>query len=275
MKTFSLFFLFFCAFFCFIAFFNGTLFAAPDGDEMLVDGKPLPKLDLFLCIGQSNMAGRGVMDKEKGDLEPIPNVYLFTEDGKWEPARNPLNRYSNIRKEMSMQQISPAYGFALKLAAETKRPIGLVVNAKGGTRIEQWAKGSEDDFANMSLKRAKEAMKWGTFKGILWHQGEGNSGKPDEYPEKLKRMVEFLRTELGDEKLFFAAGELGQWREDNQKFNKMINGISTFLPNSGAVSTEGLKPLRGDVKDPHFDRESQIILGNRYADVISENVYKK
>ncbi len=268
----------------------GADVAAPDADRYVavtlknpagekktyrIAFKTLPPLDLFLCIGQSNMAGRGPMDEAQGDMKPLDNVYLFTPEGNWVPANNPLNRYSSVRKELGMQQISPAYGFAKKLSAKTKRPIGLVVNAKGGTRIESWLKGSNDRFFDEAVRRAKEARRWGTFKGILWHQGEGNSGQPAAYPAPLKKMVGDLRTELGDTRLFFVAGEIAHWSKNDagEPFNKMIRGIASFLDHSAWVSAADLTPLRGDVADPHFDRPSQLILGERYADAVLEGVY--
>jgi len=168
----------------------------------------LPKLDLFLCIGQSNMAGRGQMEEAQGDLEAIPNVYLFTPSGNWVPASNPLNRYSTVRKEIEMQQISPAYSFARKIAAQTNRPIGLVVNARGGTSIESWTKGHRDGLYEAALERALDAKKWGEYKAILWHQGESNLGRFAAYPEQLRRMVSDFRNDLGGNNLFFVAGEL-------------------------------------------------------------------
>lgn len=239
----------------------------------------LPELDLFLCIGQSNMAGRAPMENESGDREPIPNVYLFTPRGNWVPADNPLNRFSSIRKEMSMQKIGPAYAFAQKVAETTKRPVGLIVNALGGSAIEKWLPGHEDDLYGKSMKRAIEAKPWGTYRAILWHQGEANSGRSDLYPEQLKTLVGHLRADLGDENLFFAAGEIAHWKKDaqgneiNEKFNEMINRIETFLDHSDVVSAENLKPLGGNEKDPHFDRESQLIFGERYADLILYKVY--
>ena len=234
----------------------------------------LPELDLYLCIGQSNMAGRGPIEATKGDLEPLTNVYLFTPSGNWEPAKNPLNRYSTVRKELSMQQISPAYAFAKTVVARNgNRPIGLVVNAKGGTAIESWLKGAEDGFYEAALKRASDAKPWGTYRAILWHQGEGNSGRVAAYPQQLQKMVNDLRTDLQAPNLFFVAGQLGQWRTGHLRFNEMIQTIGTFLPHSSWVSTEGLQPLRGDITDPHFDREGQLLLGERYANCILKNVY--
>ena len=242
----------------------------------------LPKLDLFLCIGQSNMAGRGPMDKSQGDLEPISDVYLFTPNGNWELASNPLNRYSTVRKDLAMQQISPAYGFAKKLSARTKRPIGLVVNALGGSRIESWTKGHADGLYEAALKRALAAKKWGEYKAILWHQGEGNSGRSSvlAYPAQLHRMVGDFRNDIGIENLLFVAGELGHWRVDSERndnsrlFNEMIRRIDKFLDHATYVSAEALAPIGSNIADPHFDRSSQLIFGERYADAVFEHIYR-
>jgi len=235
----------------------------------------MPKLDLFLCIGQSNMAGRGYLDESKGDLVPIDNAFLFTSSCQWEVASNPMNKYSSIRKELIHQQMSPAYMFAKEMVEKTAKQIGLVVNARGGSSIESWRKGHPDKLYDEALRRALEAKKWGEFKAIVWHQGESNSSKSSEYPEKLKNLVADLRNDLNDNNLYFIAGELAYWRGNgtgSTNFNNMIRTISSFIDNSGYVSAEGLKPLI-DKSDPHFDRESQLILGKRYADKVLSNVY--
>lgn len=42
------------------------------GCDLMAQSDIVPKLDLFLCIGQSNMAGRGELLSE--DMTPIDNV---------------------------------------------------------------------------------------------------------------------------------------------------------------------------------------------------------
>lgn len=94
--------------------------------------KPLKTLDLYLCIGQSNMAGRGKLSPEV--MDTLQNVYLLNADDQFEPAVNPLNRYSTIGKGLSWQQVGPAYGFA-KTMATKKHPVGLIVNAREDLRF--------------------------------------------------------------------------------------------------------------------------------------------
>jgi len=232
----------------------------------------LPKLDLFLLIGQSNMAGRGTITSDY--LDTITNVFLLTPKNSMEPAINPLNKYSNIRKALSMQQIGPGYEFSKKIVTETGAQIGLIVNARGGSSINSWEKGNKDQYFEKTIERMKAALKWGTLKAILWHQGESDSGQSDTYMVKLATMVENFRVDLGYPKAFFVAGEIAYWRKESLPFNEMIRTISTHIPYSTYVSANGLTPLI-NITDPHFNAASQLILGERYAEKVLKSCYGK
>lgn len=230
--------------------------------------------DVFLLIGQSNMAGRGYM--LEGDQEVFDeNVFLLDETGNVVPARNPLNQYSSIRKGLPMQRICPGFGFAMKLSRETGRKILLVVNARGGTTISQWAKGEGGEgYYEEAVRRAQQAMEYGTLKAILWHQGCGDSRNTDTYMGNLVEFVQNLRADLGVD-VPFIAGELGQWRPHVACFNEMLYTISEYIPQSDWVSSDGCMPIvtdksngEPDMKDPHFDRASQVLIGERYADKV-------
>jgi hypothetical protein len=236
----------------------------------------LPKLDLFLCIGQSNMLGRGYINESLGDLDPLENSWLLTPGFNWEAASNPFNKYSSVSlTNKSKEGISPSYGFAVNIKDRVEGPIGLIVNAKGGTSIQKWTKGNSEGLYEAALVRAQAAQKWGQYKAILWHQGESNSSSTSAYPDQLKKMVADFRQDLNEPDLYFVAGELAYWRgggTGSTAFNEMIRTISTFLTNSDYVSAEGLTPLI-DETDPHFDRESNIELGRRYAVNVLEHIY--
>jgi len=228
--------------------------------------------DLFLLIGQSNMAGRGAM--AIGDSSVIEGVYLLTLENTIEPATNPLNKYSSIRKDISMQQMSPGYGFARKIYAETGRKVLLVVNARGGSTIEEWTKDNpEKNYYSEAIRRTKSAMKFGRLVAILWHQGEGNSDNPGDYLTKLNSFVSNLRNDLGVKELPFIAGEIAPWwNPQASKFNPVIREISKTIPCSDYISAEGTKTATNE-SDPHFNRESQIILGERYAQKVLKMCY--
>ena len=58
----------------------------------------LEPVQIFLLVGQSNMAGRAKI--AEADKAPIPNVYLFNADQKWEAAVPPYNRYAKQKKKI-------------------------------------------------------------------------------------------------------------------------------------------------------------------------------
>lgn len=229
--------------------------------------RPAKKYDVYLLIGQSNMAGRGYLTEE--DLqETVEGVYLLGSDDTPVKATHPFNQYSTIRKDIKMQQMGPGYAFAKELKKHSRRPILLVVNAKGGTSILEWGEGTQ--FFDEAVRRTREAVKYGSLKGIIWHQGCSDAGsRVDVYMDMLKDMVSALRSELDAENVPFIAGELPYWRPSSPAFNEMIHSIADFIPHSGWVSAEGCG-MRSDWHDPHFDREGQIVLGKRYAEKLLE-----
>ena len=224
--------------------------------------------DLYVCIGQSNMAGRATLTPEV--MDTLQNVYLLNDKGNFEPAVNPLNRYSTVRKDLSMQRLGPAYGFAKEMARQTKRPVGLVVNARGGSFINSWLKGSKDGYYEEALSRVRIAMKQGgVLKAILWHQGEADCSNPEAYKQKLISLVKDLREDLGMPNLPVVVGQISQWNWTKREagtvpFNQMIKKVSSFIPYSDWVSSKGLGWYK-DEKDPHFNTEAQLLLGKRYA----------
>ena len=239
--------------------------------------------DVFLLIGQSNMAGRGTMLPEDR-TETLENVWLLNEEGEAVEAHNPLNQYSTVRKGLSMQQINPGYSFSKKIAKETGRKVLLVVNALGGSSIGMWEKTAgyitdEQSIGYGKLKlydeavrRTKQAMEMGELKAILWHQGEANSSNPDSYKPVLTKFVSDLRTDLGTPDVPFICGELAYWRSSSAGFNEMIRTVSSFVPNSDWVSAEDAGMLK-DETDPHFSRDGQILIGERYADKVLQMCY--
>lgn len=237
--------------------------------------------DVFLLIGQSNMAGRGYMI-DGDDAVIDKNVFILDNTGNIVPACNPLNQYSSIRKELSKQQVGPGLGFAKRISQKTGRKILLVVNARGGTTIDQWTKGDSGmGYYEEAVRRTKLAMEFGQLKAIIWHQGCGDAKKSDVYMGKLSSFVQSLRDDLGVS-VPFVAGELGQWRSHVRGFNTMLHTISDYIPDSDWVSSKGCLPIvtkrsggKPDMKDPHFDRKSQLLIGRRYADKVLKMCYGK
>ncbi len=217
--------------------------------------EPKPDMDVYLLIGQSNMAGRAQIGESESSA--ISGAGLFNSEGRWVALTNPLNRFSSVRKRMEMQKLGPGYGFARHLQElRPDRTIGLVVNARGGTKIDQWKKG--DLFFEEAVSRALEASKFGNLKGILWHQGEGNSNDKNYY-RKLTQLVDNLREALGDPELPFVAGEVEGKRFVNTEIAKLVD-----YPHCGVASSEGLETQDGT----HFNTDAAIELGERFSEAL-------
>ena len=214
-------------------------------------------MHIYLLIGQSNMAGRAQIPEDAAG--PIDRCMLLNDQNAWEPATNPLNRHSPIRKGPGMQKLGPGYGFAKKMTeAAPGATLGLVVNARGGTSIDEWHAKSE--LYRSARKRAREAMKHGTLKGVLWHQGESDMAKPDDYLAKLQTLVANLRADLNNPNLPFIAGQIAKDGAINEQIAKLPETThgTAFVSSAGLTTTDGT----------HFDTNSQILLGERYAEAM-------
>ena len=245
-----------------------------------------PRYDVYLLIGQSNMAGRGVFEPTD-TLAPLEGVFLLDDKGEAVPAVEPLNRYSTIRKAMHVQGMSPAHSFARQAQARTGRRVLLVVNARGGTSLSQWLPGAPQgrfsgsvneeadwrgqpmpSFYDEAVRRTRQALEFGELKAILWHQGESDSDsvRVAAYLPTLAGFVASLRSDLGvGEEVPFVAGQIQPGHENASLFNPVIARIGEVIPNSFCVSSEGLTALPDKL---HFTRESQLELGRRYADAL-------
>lgn len=212
-------------------------------------------LDIYLLIGQSNMAGRAPITPELDKV--IDGVYLLDKEGAWVDARPPLNIFSTIRKGEKMQKLNPGVSFAQAMRKKyPDKKIGLVVNAKGGSSIKEWYS-TKAHFYKEALRRIKEAQKSGTLRAILWHQGETDCKDP-RYIKYITSLIQNFRTDLGMPTLPFIAGQIN----GDYPFNKLILRLPHNVPVTGVVRSAGLKAM----DQWHFDTPSVLTLGQRYAD---------
>ena len=222
------------------------------------------KLHLYLMMGQSNMSGRGKVEIE--DKTPHPRVLMFTTNEVWQSAVEPVTH-----DRPKLLGVGPGLAFGKALAEKyPDATIGLVPCSVGGTPLSRWQKGG--DLYSNAVHRAQLAMKVGTLKGVIWHQGESDSspGKAETYGKRLDQMIRDLRADLGTPDLPFVAGQLGEFlltRGSNnvaevQLVNDTIAKLPSRVPHTGFVSSTGLNH-KGDVL--HFDAASQREMGRRYA----------
>jgi len=218
---------------------------------------PAPEsFQVFLLIGQSNMAGRGAV--EPPDRVPPPRVFMLTKELAWVPAVDPMHF---DKPERVGTGLGKTFG-AVVAETEPGVTIGLVPAAFGGSALDEWAPGQPHYVA--AVARAKEALKHGKLVGILWHQGESDSA-PDKvatYAARFAKMIAQLRADLGAPDVPVSVGETGRFRTDGAAINAALAKLPAVVPHCAFVSAEGLTD-KGD--SLHFDSASCREFGRRYA----------
>ncbi|GGA70748.1 hypothetical protein GCM10008015_09460 [Flavobacterium palustre] len=226
--------------------------------------KTVKELDLYLLIGQSNMAGRGAVDAQSQETSEA--ILMLDKNNNWVTAKDP------VHFDRASAGVGPAISFAKSMLEGKKNTqIGLIPCAWGGSPIKVWSPGAKyfENFPyDEAIARAKIAMQSGVLKGILWHQGESDndSKKSAVYLSKLKTLVANLRRDLNMPDLPFVAGEIGCFNKADY-INKIVNTLPDEVENTAVVSSEGLVD-KGD--QLHFDSPSARELGKRYAEAMKK-----
>lgn len=224
------------------------------------------KFDLYLLMGQSNMAGRGMIDNEH--IVSRVRLLKFSQRHAWAPGTDPLHT-----DKPAAAGVGLGTSFARVMAdADKSITVGLIPCAVGGTPLERWVKSG--DLYEQALVRARLAMKDGQLKGILWHQGESDSGSETtarSYAARLAQMIKDLRADLSVGEVPFVAGKLGDFlaltsKDGKPSFwpvvNEQLATLPTLVPKTAVVEATGLQH-KGDVI--HFDTPSLREFGRRYA----------
>ena len=239
---------------------------------------------VFLCFGQSNMAGQAPIEEQ--DLN-VSDRYLSmaTTDGvdrnlgQWRKAVPPLCRAD--------AHLGPADWFGrtlLEVVPENVR-IGIVSVAVEGCPItffdkdqngpliakedRDWMNGILNQYGRDPYERllsmAKIAAKDGVIKGILLHQGETDAYN-DQWRKTLRKIYRDLQQELQFDSTAvpLLVGEVvrGEYGGICGHANPTINDIANHYPNTYVVSSEGCMPCDDNL---HFSSEGYRMLGRHYA----------
>lgn len=224
-----------------------------------VHSQKVKKYDLYLLVGQSNMAGRGLL--EEADTIAHEHVFSLNATGQFVPAKEPLHFDKKGRGT------GPGLAFG-KVMAEVGRQsvIGLIPAAVGGTKISYWEPGNPRGLFEDAIYRAKIAMQSGELKGILWQQGESDSNASDAplYKERLLKLLQSFRNELGAKDVPIVIGGLGNFLKSQQykNINEALIAVSNEIGNAKFSEASSL----GHIGDSlHFNSKAQRENGERMA----------
>ncbi|MEM6917111.1 MAG: sialate O-acetylesterase, partial [Verrucomicrobiota bacterium] len=270
--------------------------------------------DVWLCTGQSNMAGTlSAYIKKAPELYPglpkaNPMIRLFKlrQDGADEPQRNVVTDDSfgpswRLCDEDSAPLFSATgYLFAHNLQPEVGVPIGLIYATLGGTKAESWVPKAViesrpefeiilEDYAAAveAFPQAQEAYEqrladWRAMpaeerrgqrmpqapmgpnhpkrpsglyhfmiaplqqfpvKGAIWYQGEGNSGRPEQYQKLFPDLITSWREKWGQGDFPFLFVQLAAFRAYNEEPEdadwprlREAQTMTLSLPNTGMAT---------------------------------------
>lgn len=218
----------------------------------------------------------GFAPLEPGDEKPLKRIFrlptLSQNVLEWEPAKHPLN--NRLTR-------SHRFGLGIPFAKMYRKnhpdvDVGLIPCAWGGTPISVHLKGG-NVYADM-LKKARFAKSKGAvIEGVLWHQGESdtvNSQRSNSYASKLDELIKNIREDLEEPDLPFVVGELPDFygigrsllhRKGISIVQNVLRTLPHRIPHTACVSAVGLKSF--DRQMVHFDRNSYISFGKRYAQI--------
>lgn len=256
---------------------GGTTGANTGAAEHALSAAPTPgnDLQLFILFGQSNM--EGAVAAEAVDKEINERVFVLGYDDKclgrkwnqWSVAQPPLHRCS--------AGLGPGDWFAKTMADTwTDAQIGLIPVAISGVDIDFFRKGvtskrrrefqippdnQRESAYDLIVERAKLAQQRGRIRGILFHQGESDTGQTV-WLDKVAEIVANLREdlELDAAEVPFVAGEL-PYEGCCASHNSIINQLPSRIPNAHVVSAAG----QGMKDRFHFNAAGQREMGKRYA----------
>lgn len=246
-----------------------------------------PNFHIYLCIGQSNMEGQGTAENADrtgfdatrfrvfGTVACNSNGRNYTV-GIQTSAGTPLFRCN------SKVSLVENFGKVYLAGQPSNVKVGVVPVAIAGCKIELFDKNNYQSYANgveswmksiineyggnpysRLITVAKEAQKVGVIKGILFHQGESNSGE-DAWRGKVKGVYDNILADLG----LTAANTpilIGEMLSPGQcsGHNTVIAKMPSTIANAHVISSAS---CGGQSDNLHFTSAGYRLLGQRYAE---------
>lgn len=255
--------------------------------ELVVQGANTLKLtdvlvgEVWFCSGQSNMA-LGVLKSLNADKEIAaadhPNLRFFPVPNaeSQEPKDDVKAPWLACSPKTVAYSSATAYYFGRELQAKLKVPVGLVVSAVNGTRIEPWTNAAgvesvreltgKDTPQNGALYNAMvHPLTPFTVRGFIWYQGEGNVGDGLWYYHRMRALVQGWRKAWGQGDVPFYYVQLtplnwGGKPKDQHAEVWEAQAEALRVPNTGMVVTNDIV---GNVGEAHPRNKQEV--GRRLA----------
>ncbi len=177
----------------------------PVGMEMTItcekDGKKAVKTlqnlivgDVWICAGQSNMAGtmRRAVHEKNYPADSIPKarypslrLYSFKDDSWLVCSPETAIKFSRV-----------SFNFIRRVQHDALIPMGIITTAVGGSKIESWLNQAPYSIGSNYKRLLQPHVGFG-IRGAIWYQGESNETDGRNYYPKLKSLITGWREAWG------------------------------------------------------------------------------
>ncbi len=214
--------------------------------------------EVWVCSGQSNMS-MPVKGFKNQPIEGSDELLLHAENPKIRLMQ--IERQFSVKPEFDGKVIPWAeanaesvagfsavgYIYAKILQEKLKIPIGIIMTAWGGTKIEAWMNSSSikekakitHNSPTVLYNAMIKPIEGYAIKGFIWYQGEANRSNAPQYAQLMEAMVKGWRKGWNIGELPFYYVQIAPFKYDGDHKSAFLREAqlkaSTLIPNSGMV----------------------------------------
>ncbi len=142
--------------------------------------------ELWLCAGQSNMAGKMGTHEERHF--PEDSIAKANYPALRQMASPEAQPWLVCTPETAPRFKKVCFFFARRLQREILVPVGIINAAVGGSRIEAWLNQKPFERGKNYDQKIAPLIGYG-LRGVVWYQGESNERDRREYLPKLRSLI--------------------------------------------------------------------------------------
>lgn len=255
--------------------------------------------EVWACSGQSNMEmsyNWGKPNKFDKDVTSATNTNIrffnIPKQTALYPQEDVKARWVVCTPDEMKKFSLVGYFFGQKLQQDLKSPVGLINASWGGTPAEAWTPKElvEQDFAlTKAASTLKALYSWPVtpgaaynamiyplinynITGVIWYQGESNTGTADTYQSLFTTMIGAWR-KVWEKEFPFYFVQIAPYTYGNNNIGALLREAQTktlSYPKTGMVVTSDLVD---NIKDIHPRMKKEV--GLRLANLALADTYKK
>lgn len=245
-----------------------------DGEEIIL--KDILIGEVWLASGQSNMEmplqgfhNNPIMDANEtialAGQYPAIRFAIIPLTQSFEPQENVKGTWQVCNPANSPAFSATAFFFAEMLHKSLNVPVGIIVSAWGGSRVEGWTDREtlktypdvdlSEETVNKIPPASRPLLMYNAMihpltnyavKGFIWYQGESNVGAHDVYADRLHNMVSLWRKKWNNPDMPFYYVEISPFEYGNGDdtgaafLREAQFKAQKLIPNSGMISSNDL-----------------------------------